>query len=92
MIRSFRHKGLRALYERDDTKGVSPAQLKRVRALLARLDAAREPADMDFPGLRLHPLKGAMKGFWAVNVSGNWRIVFRFEDQDACDVDLADYH
>ena len=63
MIKSFRHKGLKALYERSETKGVDPAQLKRVRALLARLDAAREPRDMGHPGLRLHPMKGDMKGF-----------------------------
>ena len=58
----------------------------------ARLDASKEPADMDLPGLRLHPMKGDLRGFWAVDVSGNWRIVFRFEDRDAHDVDLIDYH
>ena len=92
MIRSFRHKGLKALYDKNQTKGINQAQVKRVRALLARLDAAEEPADMDFPGLRLHPMKGDLKGFWAVDVSGNWRLVFRFSDRQACDVDLVDYH
>jgi proteic killer suppression protein len=59
---------------------------------LTRLDASANQADMDLPGLRLHPLKGELKGFYAVDVSGNWRIVFRFEDGDAVDVDLVDYH
>ncbi len=92
MIGSFRHKGLRDLYERDRTRGINPQWLTRVRAILARLDTSREPADMDLPGLRLHPMKGDLKGFWAVNVSGNWRIIFRFENQEPHDVDLVDYH
>jgi proteic killer suppression protein len=92
MIGSFRHKGLRNLYERDQTKGISPQWLTRIRAILARLDTSNEPADMDLPGLRLHPMKGDLKGFWAVNVSGNWRVIFRFENQEPHDVDLVDYH
>ncbi len=64
----------------------------RVRAILARLNAARGPEDMNLPGLALHPLRGALKGHWAVAVSGNWRITFRFEGEDAYDVDLTDYH
>lgn len=89
MIKSFRHRGLRALYEKDQTKGINPHWLKRVRA---RLDASKEPADMDFSGLRLHPMKGDHKGFWAVDVSGNWRMIFRFKDAEPHDVDLVDYH
>lgn len=92
MIRSFRHKGLRALYERNQTRGVNPAQLKRIRALLARLDAAGAPSDMDFPGLRLHAMRGQLRGYWAVDVSANWRMIFRFEQGEAADVDLIDYH
>ena len=92
MIRSFRHKGLQALYEKDQTRGLHPPWLKRIRAILARLDASKVPADMDFPGLRLHPMKGEYKGFWAVDVSGNWRIIFRFEDGEPRDVDLLDYY
>ena len=60
--------------------------------MLLVLDDADTPADLDVPGYRLHPLKGSLKGFWSVTVSGNWRIVFRFEDGDALDVDLTDYH
>jgi proteic killer suppression protein len=59
---------------------------------LTRLDAARAVTDMDIPGLRLHPLKGEMKGFWAVTVRANWRVIFRFADHDAFDVDYLDYH
>jgi len=92
MIRTFRHKGLKNLYEQDQAKGINPAWLKRIRAILARLDASKTPADMDFPGLRLHSLKGELRDFWAVDVSGNWRIVFRFIGEEPCDVDLTDYH
>jgi len=93
MVKTIRHKGLKALYEKDQTKGIQQSQIKRLRAILARLDAAATPADMDFPGLRLHPLKGDMAGFYAVDVSGNWRVIFRFdEDGNATDIDLIDYH
>ena len=93
MIKSFRHKGLKALYEDDNNRGVKQDQIKRLRALLARLEVSRTPADMDFPGLRLHPLKGEKVGFYAVDVSGNWRLVFRFDEiGDTADLDLVDYH
>ncbi len=92
MIRKIRHKGLRLLYEKDQTKGLQQEQIHRIRAVLARLEASSTPSDMDFPGLRLHPLTGDRKGFYAVDVSGNWRIIFRFEEGDAVDVDLIDYH
>jgi proteic killer suppression protein len=93
MIKNFRHKGLKALYKDDSTRGVRQDQVKRLRALLARLEVSRTPSDMDFPGLRLHPLKGDLAGFYAVEVSENWRLVFRFDDYgDTADVDLVDYH
>ena len=63
-----------------------------LRDILARLDAARSVDDMDIPGLRLHPLKGNLKGVWAVTVRANWRVTFRFAGQDAFDVDYVDYH
>jgi len=89
----IRHKGLRALYEKGQTKGVQQQQVKRLRLVLVRLDAAREPSDMDLPGLRLHALQGDKEGFYAVNVSGNWRVIFRFDEKgEATDVDLMDYH
>lgn len=92
MIRSFRHRGLKRLFEADDASKIGTEHVAKVRRVLARLDASRVGSDMDAPGLRLHPLKGDRKGFWAVGVSGNWRIVFRFEDGEVVDVDLVDYH
>lgn len=92
MIRSIRHKGLKRLYENDDRRGVIAEHLVKLRDILARLDAARTIADMDMPGFQLHPLRGELKGFWAVTVRANWRVIFRFADPDAFDVDYVDYH
>ena len=92
MILGFRHKGLRLLYEQGDRRKVSAEQADKIERILARLDQAGEVADMDLPGFRLHPLEGDLAGLWAVTVSGNWRIVFRFADGHASDVDLVDYH
>jgi proteic killer suppression protein len=63
-----------------------------VEEILSVLDAAESPEALNLPGYRLHPLKGNLKGFWSVSVRANWRIVFRFEDTDACDVEMIDYH
>ena len=92
MIRSFRHKGLKRLYEHNERKGVPPELEGKAARILARLDVAKAPEQMDLPGLKLHPLKGGLKGFWSVWVTGNWRIVFRFEGTDVTQVDLVDYH
>jgi proteic killer suppression protein len=92
MIRSIRHKGLKRLHEDDDPRGVIGEHAEKLRDILARLDAASSAADMDLPGFRLHPLKGELKGFWAVTVRANWRVIFRFADRDALDVDYVDYH
>jgi toxin HigB-1 len=92
VIRNFRHRGLRRLYENDDRRGVPADRSDKIARILARLDEADAAQKMDLPGYRLHPLKGELRGFWAVNVSGNWRIVFRFEGGHACDVDMIDYH
>jgi proteic killer suppression protein len=92
MIRSIRHRGLKRLHEDDDPRGVITEHAVKLRDILARLDAARSAADMDIPGFRLHPLKGLYKGFWAVTVRANWRVIFRFADPDAFDVDYVDYH
>jgi proteic killer suppression protein len=92
MIRSIRHKGLKRLHEEDDPRGVMAEHAVKLRDILARLDAARTAADMDLPGFRLHPLKGQLKGFHAVTVRANWRVIFRFADHDAQDVDYIDYH
>ena len=92
MIKRFRHRGLKRLFERGDPSRVRPDQLEKIENILAVLDRASNPADMDLPGFRLHPLKGDYAGFWAVTVRANWRVVFRFESGDATDVDLVDYH
>ena len=92
VIESFRHKGLKRLYEKDERKGVPPALADKLERILARLDVAKAPQQMDLPGLKLHPLRGELRGFWSVWVSGNWRIIFRFEGTDAAQVDLVDYH
>ena len=92
MIGSIRHKGLAALYYDDQTKGVKQEFVKRLRNILALLDTAFVAEDMNIPGLRFHPLKGDLAGFYSVSVSGNWRVIFRFENGQATDVDLIDYH
>jgi proteic killer suppression protein len=92
VIRSIRHKGLKRLYEDDDHRGVVSQHADRLRDILVRLDASATVVDMDLPGFRLHPLKGEMKGFWAVTVRANWRVIFRFADGDAFDVDYLDCH
>jgi toxin HigB-1 len=91
MIQTFRHRGLKRLFEEGDFSKVRRDQLKRISDVLAHLDKAMNPSDLDLPGDRLHPLKGDLKGCWSVMISGNWRIVFRFENTDAFDVDLVDY-
>ena len=92
MISSFKHRGLRMLFENDDRRRLAAAQVDKIRRVLARLDEATGIKHMALPGFGLHPLKGNLKGFWAVSVSGNWRIIFRFEKSNAYDVDLVDYH
>jgi proteic killer suppression protein len=92
MIKNFRHKGLESFYLKGSKVGIQPKHAKRLRLILARLGAAYEPRDMNLPGLRLHKLTGRLKDFWAVDVSGNWRVVFKFEIKDVIDVDYLDYH
>ena len=92
MIRSFAHKGLERFFLFGIEKGISPAHAKRLRLILSRLQAAVDVSDMALPGLRIHGLHGDRKGFYAVDVSGNWRVVFRFEGRDAVDVTYVDYH
>lgn len=92
MILSFRHKGLRRLFEEDDRSKLDAQDADKIARILARLNQSRGPQDMAVPGFRLHPLKGNLKGFWAVTVRANWRVIFRFDGQDALDIDLIDYH
>src|SRR3954453_1908007 len=83
MIRSFKHRGLKRLYERGDRSGIRPDLLDTVEDILGRLDVADTPQALDLPGYRLHPLKGELKGLWSVTVRANWRVIFRFEDGEA---------
>lgn len=92
MIRLIRHRGLRRLYEDNDPRGVMAERTEKLRDILARLDAARVVADMDLPGFRLHRLRGDLRGYWAVTVRANWRVIFRFVEGEAFDVDYVDYH
>ena len=92
MILSFRHRGLRALYNGRSPKGVNPDHVRKLTRILAVLDQSSRPQDMDLPGFRLHALVGDLKGHHAVSVSSNWRVTFRFEDGHAVDVNYADYH
>lgn len=91
-IRGFRHKGLELFFTRGMAAKIQAKHAERLRVILGRLNVAREPRDMDLPGLQLHPLKGDRRGTWAVSVSGNWRVTFRFVEQDVDRVDYEDYH
>jgi len=92
MIRRFRHRGLKRLYEDDERRGLNAEQVEKIARVLQRLARAARPSDMALPGFRLRPLRGDFAGFWSVTIAANWRIIFRFEDGDATDVDLVDYH
>lgn len=92
MIRSFRHKGLKRLFERGDRRGVAAHLAGRIMGRLDAIDAASMPIDLGIPGFDLHELKGDRKGTWSEPISGNWRITFRFEQGDTLEVDLDDYH
>jgi toxin HigB-1 len=89
---SFRHKGLRKLFETGNASGVLTAHKSRLRMQLAALNTAMTIDDMDIPGFRLHPLKGEMKGRWAISVNGNWRLTFEFKDGNVFIFDYEDYH
>ena len=92
MIQSFRHKGLRRLFETGKATGVQVAHARRLRKQLVALDTANTVDDMDIPGFRLHPLKGEISGRWSIAVSGNWRVTFEFRDGNAHVLDYEDYH
>jgi len=92
MIRSFKHRGLKRLYQRGDRSGIRPDLVDTAERILTLLDNASTPQALNVPRYRLHRLKGDLKGLWAVTVRANWRIVFRFEGTDAFDVELIDYH
>ena len=92
LISSFNHKGLEGFFIRGSYKAIPAQYAARIERILDRLDAAVVPEDMDLPGYRFHELKGKRKGCYAVFVSGNWRITFMFDGDNAIRVDLEDYH
>ncbi|MEX2166989.1 MAG: type II toxin-antitoxin system RelE/ParE family toxin [Methyloceanibacter sp.] len=92
MIASFRSRALKRYWESSETRRLPPASVDRIRLILDRLNAAVEPSDLDLPGLGFHALKGSRKGEFAVFVTRNWRITFGWQDGDAVNVDLEDYH
>lgn len=92
VIRGFRHKGLKRLHETGSTQGIQPAHERKLKRILAALDAANTPLELDLPGYGLHQLKGRMKGHWSIIVNGNWRITFTFAGTDIDQVDYVDYH
>jgi proteic killer suppression protein len=92
MIKSFRHKGLRLLFETGCASGVQASHVKRLRMQLAALDTAQTVDDMDISGFRLHSLKGELRGRWSIAVNGNWRVTFEFKDGNAHVLDYEDYH
>jgi proteic killer suppression protein len=92
MIERFKHRGLRRLFERDEHGRVAAQDVDKIKRILAALSRAGRPENMNLPGFRLHPLKGDMKGHWAVTVRANWRVTFKMEKGNAYDVDLTDYH
>jgi proteic killer suppression protein len=92
VILSYRHKGLKKFAETGSKAGIQPKDAERLRRLLTALDVASQVGDMNAPGNNLHPLKGDLEGYWSVSVSGNWRLTFAFEGENAILVDYQDYH
>ena len=92
MIRSFKHKGLRRFYESGSTAGIVTTHARKLRLIMTNLDSAKFPSDMNLPSLNLHRLKGDRHEFWSVRVSGNWRVTFRFIEEDVEIVNYEDYH
>jgi proteic killer suppression protein len=92
MIKTFKHKGLEAFFRTGSTKGIQATHAKRLDLVLGVLDQAARPDEIDMPGFRLHPLKGKLTGYWSLSISGNWRVIFRFDGTDTELIDYLDYH
>lgn len=92
MIKTWQHKGLKDFFSSGSKKGIIPDHAKRLKIILQRLNAAIRAKDMNTPGMRFHELKGDLAGYFSVTVSGNWRIIFTFENGDAYLIDYLDYH
>jgi len=92
MIKSWKHKGLKAFYETGKTSGIINAHAKKLKVILQLLNAADKPERLNLPGMRFHSLKGDKKGYFSVTVRANWRVIYKFEAEDAILVDYLDYH
>ena len=92
MIQSIHHKGLRVFFEKGDSSKIQQTHHKRLNMILTILHGASDLNDLNYPGSNLHPLKGKLKDFWSISVSGNWRLIFKFADGDVYDLDYVDYH
>jgi len=92
VIKSFRHRGMERFFRAGSKAGIQAKHASKLRLQLFALDNARQAGDMNAPGWKLHSLAGELKGHWAVSVSGNWRLTFKFEGEDAVLVDYQDYH
>lgn len=92
MIKSFRHKGVQQFFETGSKAGINAEHGNKLSRQLMLLNAAKSPQEMDVAGWKLHPLKGELSDHWAVKVSGNWRLTFAFEGEDAVLIDYQDYH
>ena len=92
MIKSFRHKGLQRFFETGSKAGIQASHAEKLRLQLAALDQAQKPEDMSAPSWGLHPLRGDLKGYWAITVNGNWRLIFFFEGVNVILIDYLDYH
>jgi len=92
MIINFKHKGLEQFFLKGKSAKINPKHITKLRLIIAKLHTSVDIKDMDFPGSNLHPLKGDKKDYWSVNVNGNWRVIFRFHNENAYDIDYIDYH
>jgi len=92
MISSWKHKGLEKFFRTGSKAGIKPQHANRLKVLLQLLNAAVQPEDMSLPGLKWHILTGKLKSYYSVSVSGNWRLIFKFENKHAILVDYLDYH
>jgi len=92
VIKSFKHKGLEEFFNTGSNKGIQPAQAPKLERILDRLAASKKLLDMNLPGFKLHELSGKKAGTWAVSISGNWRVTFEFEGENAVKVNYEDYH
>ena len=92
MIKTFRHKGLQRFFETGSKAGIQASHAEKLRLQLAALDQAQKPEDMSATSWALHPLRGELKGYWAITVNGNWRVIFCFEGVNVILLDYLDYH